>query len=70
MPEHIAGRSLNRCHTSGCDELPALSLVWPGQGRIKFCLPHYERACAVARALGLSQTSLDVALVESDYEDP
>jgi hypothetical protein len=49
-----------RCAQDDCILPVYASLVWPGQGRITYCVVHAAKAVTIAFALGLSAESLDV----------
>lgn len=59
-----------KCAQEGCPAPVVCSMVWPGQGRLRYCERHALKCREVARALGLSLWSLDLQPANDDETAP
>lgn len=54
------------CEQADCSEHSFASLVWPGRGRMDFCIVHFNAAVSVLNTLGVDPKSCDPKLTAGE----
>lgn len=65
----VRSRDATKCTQFECGDRPRFSLVWPGAGRVRYCVAHTIKLAHIAIALDLNLDSLELQAIDRSWPD-